>query len=82
MFRKFYSVPSNYNRKCYLSQFGSNGYVAFCDETLHIQGGPEKTAQPISHGLFLQWMVSVDEVISSEKNDTKIRKFGWAVFSL
>ena len=27
-------------------------------------------------------MVSVDEVISSEKNDTKIRKFGWVVVIL
>ena len=28
----------------------------------------------------MQRMVSVDEVIFSEKNDTKIKKFGWVVF--
>ena len=45
-------------------------------EAIPIQGGPEKTERDTSHNMWKQKLVSVYEVTSPEKNDTKIRNFG------
>ena len=44
-----------------------------------IQGDPEKQQRDTSHNMWMQSMVSVYEVTSPEKNDTKISHFGSVV---
>ena len=47
-----------------------------------IQGDPEKTERDTSYNMWMQQLVSVYEVISPEKRDTKINNFGSVVYFL
>ena len=48
--------------------------IALC-----IQGGPEKMERDTSHNVWMQYLISVCEVTSPEKNDTQISNFGSVV---